>query len=279
MSAKIKGLFPTPVEQEVQSKPESVAQEGQGKFELMVVEGEGHRSLEELIRTNFGDAESVSLFTRVKFPLGGATKFRLPREDDPDVMEDVPEIVGVVLDHHRVNAYWPGEFKGTGNPPQCYSPDGLRGVGDPGGPCAACKLNQMGSKGDNRKACKNMWRLYILRSGEFFPVVLSLPPTSIGPFRKFLKTLTGKWLDIHQVVVRIGLKEAVSTSKIPYSKAVFTVVEKLPDEVSARLKRYAQEFRNFREKYLARRDREAAVELGLAEEVAQGDPAFEDFPF
>lgn len=280
MGAKTKGLFPALEKQEGIGEITLVPQgETQSGFKLAIYGAGEQRSLEELIRTNFGDAEVGSLFTKVKFPTGGATKFKIPSEDDPDVMEEVQEIVGVILDHHRVNALWLEEFRGEGNPPQCFSPDGRQGFGDPGGLCKPCKYNQMGSKGENRKACKNMWRLYILRSEEFFPLVLSLPPTSIGSFRKFLKNLTGKFLDIHQVVTKITLKETVSTKKIPYSKAVFTIAGTLLEEEYTWMKKYAQEFKRVREKFLARKDKEAAAELDLAEEVIQGDPAFEDFPF
>ena len=51
-------------------------------------------------------------------------------------------------------------------------------------------LNQrvlFGSASNGRgKACKNQRTLYLLRSGEFVPIQISLPPTSLTPYNSFL---------------------------------------------------------------------------------------------
>lgn len=210
------------------------------KFELAVLDGAGQENLEELIKENFGDVEITSIFDRVKFPTGGALNFEIPGED-PENPVLVPEITGVIIDHHRVNAYWPGEFTGEGNPPQCYAHDGINGVGSPGGLCAACPYNKPGSKGEKRKACKNMWKLYVLTSGEFFPIELTLPPTSLGAFYRFLKAFTFRnRLRLHQAVVKIGLRRVKNANNIPYAEATFGVTQKLSDEAYTRVKAYAE---------------------------------------
>lgn len=248
------------------------------KFELAVLDGANQENLEELIKENFGDVEITSIFDRVKFPTGGALNFELPGED-PENPILVPEIVGVILDHHRVNAYWPGEFTGEGNPPQCYSHDGVHGMGNPGGLCATCPLNKPGTKGEKRKACKNMWRLFMLTSGEAFPMMLTLPPTSVGAFYKFLKAFTFKnRLKLNQAVVKVGLRRVKNANNVPYAEATFSVVEKLPDETYARIKAYAEAMKPILRRPPAVRAGEAAVDIP-AEEVAQGDQAFEELPF
>ena len=49
-------------------------------------------------------------------------------------------------------------------------------------------MNRFGSApdGSKGKACKNMRVLYLLRSGEYMPLQVNLPPTSIKPFKEFL---------------------------------------------------------------------------------------------
>ncbi|MQL51787.1 hypothetical protein GFC01_05820 [Desulfofundulus thermobenzoicus] len=250
------------------------------KFELAVLDGANQENLEELIRENFGDVEITSIFDRVKFPTGGALNFELPVED-PENPVLMPEIVGVIVDHHRVNAYWPGEFTGEGNPPQCYAHDGVHGEGNPGGLCAVCPLNRPGSKGEKRKACKNMWRLFILTSGEAFPMMLTLPPTSVGAFYKFLKAFTFKnRLKLNQAVIKVGLRRVKNANNVPYAEATFSVVEKLPDETYARIKAYVEAMKPILRRPPAVRAGEMAGTVDIpAEEVAQGDQAFEELPF
>lgn len=123
-------------------------------------------------------------FQRVKIPTGGALQFELPGED-PDHPDYAPTLTGVILFNHSSNAYWPaGSEYGDDTNPICSSVDGKMGYGDPGGSCADCALNEFGTDGKG-KACKNMRQLYLLRSGDFLPLQLTLSPTSIKPYKEF----------------------------------------------------------------------------------------------
>src|SRR5690606_40186209 len=107
----------------------------------------------------------------------------------------------------------------------------------PGGQqsCATCPLNQWGSdeSGSGGKACKNMVRLYILREGDAFPLMLTLPPTSIKNWANYLaKRVLGKGFRPHQVVTKIGLKREQSRSGIAYSQATFKLVGVLSQDRS-----------------------------------------------
>lgn len=125
-------------------------------------------------------------FQRVKIPTGGALQFELPGED-PDHPDYAPTLTGVILYNHSSNAYWmPGSENEEDTTPLCSSVDGKMGYGDPGGYCADCRLNEFGSDGKGRgKACKNMRQIYLLRSGDFLPLQLTLSPTSIKPYKEF----------------------------------------------------------------------------------------------
>lgn len=134
------------------------------------------------------DMEGLRLsFTRIKIPGGGHLQFEIP-SGNPDVPDYAPYLEGVILYSHNSNAYWPeGSEYDDDQPPLCQSFDGKVGYGEPGGTCADCVLNQFGSDGNNKgKACKNMRMLYLLRSGEYMPIQIALPPTSLTPYTEIV---------------------------------------------------------------------------------------------
>lgn len=178
-------------------------------------------------------------FDQVKIPAGGGRAFEVP-SDDPDNPDTETELVGIIIDHHPTNGYWRDPYSGGSVSPDCSSMDGKIGVITETGcvrGCDSCPFNQFGSADDgNGKACKNMHRIYLLREGEMLPIILTLPPTSIKPFKEYLakRVLLAKppkrcW----QVITKITLKTDTSSAGIKYSKAVFTKVGVLdnPDAV------------------------------------------------
>lgn len=169
-------------------------------------------------------------FDTVKIPSGGGLAFELS-SDDPDNPETVQSLTGVILHHHAVNSYWPGEFDGSNNVPDCSSADGKQGLDIKTGEvrdCATCPFNQFGSssKGNgkgNGKACKNGHRIYLLRSGEVLPVLISLPPTSLRAFKDYVaKRLVVKGKRTSSVLTTIKLKREKSADGITYSSCVFS---------------------------------------------------------
>ena len=167
-------------------------------------------------------------FDTVKIPSGGGLAFELSG-DDPDTPETVQSLTGVILHHHAVNSYWPGEFDGSNNVPDCSSADGKQGLDIKTGEvrdCSTCLFNQFGSssKGNgNGKACKNGHRIYLLRSGEVLPVLISLPPTSLRAFKDYVaKRLVVKGKRTSSVLTTIKLKREKSADGITYSSCVFS---------------------------------------------------------
>ncbi len=180
-------------------------------------------------------------FTHVKVPAGGGLAFELPGDDD-DEPEIEKTLEGVIVHHHAVNAYWSEEFTGGNEPPDCASLDGKVGVGSPGGPCNSCPMNDWGSGRDGKgKACNNRRRIYLLRAGEMFPILLSLPPTSLGNFADLLsRRLIQRGLTTKQVVVRGKIKKAVSSTGIDYSQVVWSVNGRLAQQDAERMKEYGE---------------------------------------
>lgn len=184
-------------------------------------------------------------FPRVKIPSGGATSFEIPNPEDPDDPIPSKTIEGVIVLQHTANSYWENSDP-NGSPPDCYSQDGVRGIGKPGGACAQCALNEFGSgEGGKGKACKNMKNIYLLRSGDLLPLLISLPPTSLKAFRKYANNLRFAGRAMSGVKTVIGLKKEDGESGA-YSVATF----KNGGVLASGLSRQAREFaRHMREQY------------------------------
>lgn len=185
------------------------------------------------------DGLPADFFTRVKIPSGGGVAFDIPLdEDDPEVSK---EIVGVIVDHHAANGYWKDVYNGQNNPPDCASLDGKFGEGNPGGDCSRCPLNEFGSgEGGKGKACKNMHRVFILREGEQFPLLLTLPPTSLKACGNYIaKQVVTKGRRSYGVLTKITLKKANSGEGIAYSQAVFSMAGFLSPEQTKAMGQYA----------------------------------------
>ena len=161
-------------------------------------------------------------FDRVTIPAAGGTMFEVPGELPGDT-EAVKEFTGVILYHHPLYAYYRTRFNGGNNPPDCGSYDGNTGIGDPGGSCAKCPLNQFGSGDNGGKACKNKRRVYVLRPGELIPVLLTLPAGSMREFGVYIKRLLAKGKKSNGVVTRFSLQRAQNANGIAYSMAKFAV--------------------------------------------------------
>ncbi len=200
-------------------------------FELPAVSGNMGAAMAE-------EMEGLQLsFPRVKIPSGGGLAFEVPG-DDPENPDTEKEIIGVIVDHHPVNAYWADKYAGANNPPDCSSMDGKVGLDADGNrvPCNSCQFNQWGSADDGRgKACKNMHRLYIIREGEMLPLLLTLPPTSLKNLSDYIALrVVSKGMRSYGVVTKVSLKKAQNAGGINYSQAVFALAGKLaPAQVSA----------------------------------------------
>jgi len=186
-------------------------------------------------------------FEKIKNPIGGGVMFEVPGEDGEP--EPVKEISGVILYHHPVYMRYDQKYTGGNNPPDCGSFDGKTGRGNPGGDCKTCRFNQFGTGEDGiSKACKNRQQLFILREGELFPMILSLPSASLKNFSRFIAAnLSKNQKKYSQYVTRFSLKKATSGGGIVYSQVHFKVdrfltAEELPAvaTIAEQIKVYSQ---------------------------------------
>ena len=170
-----------------------------------------------------------AFFERIKMPSGDTTLFQIPSED-PEEPEFEKEFSAVILYHHPIRAYFKEKYTGASNPPDCGSLDGVTGYGNPGGDCKNCAFNEFGTWENDAKACKERQRLYLLREGELFPIMLSLPTGSLKELARYLMRLLSKGIKSHTVVTRFSLVKATNKGGIAYAKAAFKMERRLTAE-------------------------------------------------
>ena len=209
---------------------------GNGKA-LVVVEAflpvaENYDDLKALVADNIGDDE-VSAFSlpKIKMPAAGGLQWT----HDGVALSSLQCII---LHWKCTRGFWPGDFSGN-TPPQCAAANGRVGVGEPGGTCKTCPLSQWDSGKDGRgQACKEMRPLMIVLPGELLPVRVTLPPSSIKPFKLYMMSLINKQVPYWQAVTKIGLAGAVTQTGIKYSVATFEMADRLDADAVARLAVY-----------------------------------------
>jgi len=106
------------------------------------------------------------------------------------------EIRGVVVFKQKTRGFWDRTNK-EDKVPLCSSYDGVVGMMRTGNgdektarPCTNCPNNQWGSASTSDeerkgKACKEMRRAFIIPTGQFVPIMISLPPTSLSAWDNF----------------------------------------------------------------------------------------------
>lgn len=165
---------------------------------------------------------------RLRVPAGGSLAWDV--DGSPE-----KTIEGIILHQRIIRSYWAESFdhSGGGSPPDCSSPDGRIGIGEPGGDCAACPMAQFGSQG-YAQACKQIRVLFLARPGEMLPTVIMVPPSSLQATKKYLLSLASKGRPYTAVVTSLALEKAQSKSGITYSRIVPSMARALePDEAGA----------------------------------------------
>jgi len=158
-------------------------------------------------------------FERIKIPSADSTVFEVSGGDGKP--EAVKAFSAVILYHHTLFAYYKTRYTGGNAPPDCGSFDGVTGEGDPGGSCKACPFNEFGTGEHGSKACKNRRRIYLLREGDIFPLLLSLPTGSLNEFSRYIRRLLSGGHKSNTVVTRFSIQTTANSAGLPYSQARF----------------------------------------------------------
>ncbi|MFZ5831263.1 MAG: hypothetical protein ACOY3P_14320 [Planctomycetota bacterium] len=174
-----------------------------------------------------GEGLGVGDFNRVKVPTGGGTSWTLETVDG-DV--SLKHLDGIILYSTRRRAFWKDQNP-TASPPDCASADMMQGAGTPGGMCEVCPMNQYGSAHNGvGKACKEVRLLFLLRSGQVLPNLISVPPGSLKNAKKYLLGLATAGIPYHGAVTRLSLDKASNAQGVSYAKINFAKVSTLDAE-------------------------------------------------
>lgn len=188
----------------------------------------------ELVAMNLaGDDVSEFDLDMVKVPSGGGTTWIVPSLAGD---EETKAIEGIIVHIAKRRQYWASSDP-TGDPPDCYSRDMLKGIGNPGGECETCPMNQFGSaKNERGKACKEVCALFIVRASDHMPIVVNCPPGSLKNIKQYRLRLP---LPYFQVVTRLELSKVQNKDGIAYSEIRPSMVGKLPAESIDAMRAYA----------------------------------------
>ncbi len=217
------------------------------KNELTVNENNGYLNLANFNINGYFLEELSGLdneFERIKIPAGGGVMFEFP-SSNPDESDMVKDFSAVILYHHPMYVFYSSKFNGSNNPPDCLSIDGITGAGVPGGKCMNCPNNKFGSGENGSKACKNKHQMYLLREGEIFPVILSLPTSSNREFSRYIKRLLSRGKKSDSVVTKFSLKKAVNKTGISYSQVQFSVARELDTKEIELIKNYSEQVKSY----------------------------------
>lgn len=199
--------------------------------------------IQELIAENIGsDALTPNDLDRVKVPSGGGSVWEVPSVDG---IEATKVIEGVIIYRATRRAYWQAKYEGGGEQPDCFSDNGITGLGEPGGECAKCPFNEFGSGTDAKgnandsKACKEIRQLFVLPSDSLIPIVVNVPPGSLANVKSYFLRLLRAQLKSTDVVTHIGLELAESKAGIKFSRVTLAAGARLEPEAAVRLQAYA----------------------------------------
>lgn len=186
----------------------------------------------EAMKENFDgqDITARELFYQVKVPSGGGTEFTTIDASGEEV--GVKEIAGIILHIGNTRAYHEGDFgtPGSDKVPTCSSEDGETGVGQPGGACVTCAMNEFGSAKNKRaKACSEYKPVYMLVPGVARPIAIRVSSGSFGPLKDYNVDISMSG------IVRYSIETVFSLKKVKgepdYSQVVIRKGSKISDPV------------------------------------------------
>lgn len=174
----------------------------------------------KIVQDNFGDEGfNPGDLDRYHVQPGGVTRWINGDDEESDTLTGVAVLWGVT------RAWWEKPRDEAGDetqPPDCASADGKYGIGrfgkletrepgsdmsvHPSGACEDCPMNQWESGKGRSKACKEQRQIWLLLEGSILPVRVTLPPTSIGPWRKYMTRVAGQGKSYYAVVTELSLE-------------------------------------------------------------------------
>lgn len=199
----------------------------------------------EAFAENFGADEGLTRFDleRIRVPSGGALSFEIMGTTE---VEPRKHINAIIIGGKQGRRYYKDTFgEGEKGAPDCFSDDMDTGIGNPGGNCQQCPFSQWGTanKGKGKgQACQTRYLLFVFTPDAILPIVVDLPPASLGNYRKYRALLTTYGQRLSSVLTRLGLEAAINASGIKYARMTFSRCGALEKETSDQLKAIADSF-------------------------------------
>lgn len=193
-----------------------------------------------IIKENVATLSHVSKLDQIKNPASGTQVWSLQAVDGEYAAKTFKAVIAMSLMARR---YYETSYDENPNqPPTCQSYDCIEGIGNPGGYCEECPMNEW-HKGEPGKACREERKLIIMRTNSLVPAVLNIPVTSIENLNRYIQRIAGGGfradgteqppMMYHHVVTTFGLEPAVSKKGQKYTRMTFTMDSPLPDEAKA----------------------------------------------
>ena len=193
----------------------------------------GPEQIMEAFRVNLGD-EKLSKFDLDKATVTvGATRWRVARQDG--TVDDPQSITGVIISIAKSRAYYKTAYSSGGEAPDCSSFDGGRtGIGDPGGVCTTCPMNEFGTAREGSgKACAEGLQLLLLPKDSIMPILVQVPAASLKGVKGYLTSLAGVMLPVTHVETELTIGTRSTQSRGEVSAVVARRVGNLdPAEVA-----------------------------------------------
>lgn len=249
-------------------------------FPILFDQG-GETGIAQVLADNFGDdGFSAGDLDRVTVPSGGGLAWDIPDEDPERYIE------GVIVHKQPTRSFWfkkRGEDGEEDGPPDCASADAKIGIGvfgagsqaNPTGECANCPMNVFGSStsgSGNGKACKEQMQVFLLQPGSVLPLQVTLPPTSLRGFRKYMTRLASKAVPFYAVTTKFGLKVEKGGGQT-YSVVIPEKGETLRPEEAAAARSYGVTIKNTFEAQRIAWEAAKAAEAGTAPVPPEGGGA------
>ena len=196
-----------------------------------------------LVNNLRGDKLSERDLPRVTVPAQGNTVWTVPTTEGDKHYE---EITGILIEYTSPRAYWSKPLEpGNVVPPDCSSPDGIKGIGDPGGDCVGCPFDVFGTalgEGQHGKACKEKRMIFVLQPDRTLPLVVQAPSTSLRSIREYVVGLGNiEELPFHAVYTQLTL-EKVGTGPMAYGKIVAKNIGPVEEEYLPQIEAYQRAF-------------------------------------
>ncbi len=199
----------------------------------------------DIIKENLGtNGIQIKNLDKITVPSMGDTEFRVDLGEGPTRIDSIR---GIILLAPEGNAYWDKPIEeAPGSFPVCYSSDAIYGVGDPFGTgevgthkCIGCPKKQWKTDFKARgKACRDLRPIFILREGEYLPIIVQTPRMSLSRLTKYFTMLGRIGTPFYAAITEIGLQQEKKENTPLYSVLTFKLIGVAPKEVWPMLKEY-----------------------------------------